>query len=70
MEASNVLRMVAQQEKFQEEREHIHVGIITETQDVVKFWGIVKVIIVVGLVGLQLFFLKRSLKTKHNHSFI
>lgn len=48
----------------------MHVGIISETQNVVKFYGVIKVMIIIGLVVAQIMILKYSLNKKQSQTFM
>ena len=67
MEASQVLREVRESERFQEEREWVHVGIIGEAQEAVKVWGGVKVAVVVLVVLAQVVMVRRWVKGREDN---
>lgn len=63
MEASRKAHEIAQQEKFQEDRQRVHTDIIMANEDTVKKYGVAKIIIVVLLAGIQIFLFKNLFKS-------
>jgi len=68
MEASKKAHEIAQQEKFQEDRQRVHTEIIINNEDTVKKYGVAKIIIVVLLAGIQVFLFKNLFKNDNRLS--
>jgi hypothetical protein len=68
MEASRKAHEIAQQEKFQEDRQRVHTEIIMMNEDTVKKYGVAKIIIVILLAGIQVFLFKNLFKTDNRLS--